>query len=338
MSKIQGPFDDERYSGQARAVLEQDKLYTEQEAIQEEISYRIPGSVKLLLQYEWKPIVKVLMCIIAVIGMYFLFGWDSVAAAIAIYIFATVMVYVIQSKNMNRDSTLFVEMKLAGQKIPTGDHSPYSKTFYTTESGFRIWEVPNVLMKNGMFKMPSDQSPSMMPGTGRLVFCDFFDRQNRTCVLPRDMDVANIALATNANPMTANKLNRVAEEVLRIKEMEKTAYDLYSTGNLSAEHAASLLRPIAKGKKILLDPTREKKRDIFFELQGIVPEMRERLQEVSNKIFLLADFMSARTVYQLINRPMPEEVKKDHDLVYKLMGVPELISKSAKLGIERPKD
>ncbi|MEA1909507.1 MAG: hypothetical protein U9M89_00560, partial [Patescibacteria group bacterium] len=148
MTDFSEPYTDGKQNEQVKALLEQEKLYTEQEAMQEEISYRMPASIKILLKYEWKPLIRILACVGLAVAMYFIFGWDAVAMAIAIFIFTAFMAYLIKSKDMSRNATYIVETKLAGQKITTGDHSPYSKSFYVTESAFRIWEVPNVLIEN----------------------------------------------------------------------------------------------------------------------------------------------------------------------------------------------
>jgi hypothetical protein len=71
-----------------------------------------------------------------------------------------------------------------------------------------------------------------------------------------------------------------------------------------------------------MSPTSKTRRDIFFELQATIPELREKLQEISNSIFLLADFIAAKGIYQTINRPMPEEIRNDHNTLYKLIGLP----------------
>lgn len=322
---------DEKTTHEQYGVLDTDRLYTEEEAIQEEIVTRIPGFVKLLMQYEWKPLTRIIGAIALIVAVYLLIGWDAVASGVALFLFIMVVSYLIQIKHQERDSTIFVEMKLPGQKITLGDHSPYSKVFYTTEKRFGVWEVPNTLLRNGLFHMPGEQSPSMLPGTDHIVFCDLFDRVNRTCVLPKDMDVANIALVTNANPMLAKRMGAISEQVKLDKKMEKLITDLYSTGQMSAVESKKLLEPISIRQRTLMSPTGETRRDIFFDLQSVIPELREKLQETSNKIFLLADFLAARGIYQSTNRSMPEQIRKNHNFLYKLYGLPTIPGTDSKL-------
>lgn len=313
---------DEKLTPEQYRRLEEQNLITESEALQEEIITEIPGVIKLLMKYELKPMIKILGSLLLLIALWMLFGWDAVASAVISFIFFFALLYWFQLKHQHKDVTLFVEMKLPGQKISTGDHSPYTQSFFTTEKRFAIWSVPNTIIRHGLFTIPGDQPKTLMPGSGEVLFVDLFDRINRTCVMPRDMDVANIALPTNANKTVAEKLNKVAEQITLDKKTERLVKDLFSAGELKASEAQDLLRPIRIRKAAFINPTSETKRDIFFELQSSIPEMREKLQEVSNKIFLLADFMAARGIYQLVNRPMPENIRKDHNFLYKIMGLP----------------
>jgi len=325
---------DEKLTPVQYKLMEEQNLITEEEALQQEIITEIPGFIRLLMQYEVKPLIKIIVGIVALLAVWFLFGWDAVAGGIASFIFLFALTYYIQLKHQHKDATYFVEMKLPGQKISTGDHSPYSQTFFTTEKRFAIWAVPNTIMRKGLFKMPGDQGKTLMPGSSDVIFVDLFDRINRTCVLPRDMDVANVTLATNANPMLAEKLTRVAEQIKLDKETENLVTELWHRNEISAKEAQKLLKPVKVRQAAFINPTSETKRDIFFELQRVIPELRERYQEISNKIFLIADAMAARGIYQLVNRPMPEHVRRDHELFGKLLGLPTAELDNKVLGIE----
>lgn len=303
-------------------MLEEQNLVTEEEALQEEIITEIPGIIRLLMKYELRPLAKIVASVLLLAGVWVLFGWDAVASGIASFLFLFAIMYWLQLKHQHKDNTIFVEMKLPGQKITTGDHSPYTQSFFTTEKRFAIWAVPNTIIRHGLFKVPGDQPKTLLPGSGDVIFVDLFDRINRTCVMPRDMDVANVALPTNANRAVAEKLNKVAEQIKLDKKTERLIKDLYVSGELKAAEAQDMLRPIKIRQAAFVNPTSETKRDIFFELQSIIPEMREKLQEVSNKIFILADFMAARGIYQLVNRPMPEYIRKDHRTLGKILGLP----------------
>ena len=251
-------------------------------------------------------------------------GWDAVASGVTLFIFLAIISYLVQVRHQDRDSTIFVEMKLPGQLISIGDNSPYSRPFYTTEKRFAVWEVPNTLIRNGLFFIPGDQPRTFLPGANNLIFVDLFDRINRTCVLPQDLDVANIAFATNANPLITGKMENAAEQIKLDKKTEKLINDLYRSKQIKASEAEDMLRPIKIRQHTLMTPTGSTKRDIFFELQTIIPELREKLQWLSNNIFLLADFIAAKGIYQSLNRPMPEQIRDDHNLLYKLLGLPQI--------------
>ena len=325
---------DERLTPMQYRMLEEQNLMTEEEALQQEIITEIPGIIRLLMRYEMKPILKIFVGILLIVAVWLMFGWDAVASGVASFVFLFVLLYYIQLKHQHKDATIFVEMKLPGQKITTGDHSPYSQTFFTTEKRFAVWAVPNTVIRNGLFTIPGDQPRTLLPGSGEVIFVDMFDRINRTCVMPRDMDVANIGLATNANPMVAEKLTKVAEQIKLDKETERLIMDLWNRKEISAKEAQRLLSPIKIRQAAFMSPTSETKRDVFFELQRVIPELREKYQEISNKIFLLADAMAARGIYQLVNRPMPEHVRRDHELLGKLLGLPTAELDKKVLGIE----
>lgn len=318
------PLIDEKEPQARYEDMEEQQLLTESEVLQEEIITRMPGFVRLMLKYEWKPLTKILIAIVMMVVIYYAIGWDAVASGIALYVFLTAISYVIQLKHQERDSTIFVEMKLPGQYIETGEHSPYSQSFFTTEGRFAVWEVPNTIIRADMFKVPGEQKTSILPGTGSVYYVDLFDRINRTCVLPRDIDVSNISYATNANPMLAEKLNNQAEQIKVDKRTERIIKDLYSTNKISAKDAKAALKPIEIRTRALLSPTNKTKRDIFFELQSIVPDMREKIQLLTNKMFLFSEFLAAQGIYELTNRAMPEAVRDDHNFMRTIMGFPKI--------------
>lgn len=324
MRRDMTPLRDERLTEDQYKYGVEEKLLTESEVLQEEIITQIPGIIKLLMKYEWRALTKLIISVLVIAVVWFFVGWDAIASGIALFLFLAVISYWVQTKHQARDSTIFVEMKLPGQYIMVGDHSPYSKSFYTTEKRFAIWEVPNTLIRNGLFRVPGDQPRVFLPGANNIIFVDLFDRLNRTCVMPRDLDVANIAFATNANPMLIEKMEGVAERIQMDKQIEKLINDLYATKQIKASEAEKMLRPIKIRHSVLMSNSGSTKRDIFFELQYIIPEFREKLQEMSSKIFILADFLAAKGIYQSVNIPMPEDIRKDHNLLYKVMGVPQI--------------
>lgn len=321
---------DEKLSREEYDLVSDQQLLTEHDVVQREVITKIPGTISFLMQYELKPLLKVLASIGLIAALWFFLGWDAVASAIVLFVFIGVLAYWLQKKSQSKDMTIFVEMRLPGQLIEPSDFSPYSEAFYTVTKQFAIWMVPNTLIAHGLFKKPGEQGSSVLPGSDHIVFVDYFDRLNRTCVLPRDMDVANIALPTNANPMIAQRMEDVGEQILLDKETEETILSAYSMGQLDESSAAKMLRPVKVRQKALMSPTGKTKRDIFFDLQATIPELREKLQEVSNSIFLLADFIAAKGIYQTINRPMPEDIRNDHNTLYKLIGLPTIKGRKKK--------
>jgi hypothetical protein len=324
--QTKGPVDESLPQDQYNMVAGQQFL-TEQDVIQQDIITKLPGSITFLLNYELKPLLKIIASVGIMAVIWFLVGWDAVVSAIALFILVYGLSYMIQKKGQSKDMTIFVEMRIPGQKIEPSDFSPYSQTFFTVTKQFAVWAVQNPLIARGLFNIPGEQGSSAMPGTGHVIFTDLFDRINRTCVLPRDMDVANIALATNANPMVAASMEEVGQQILLDKETEETILSAYSMGHIDEVAAAKMLKPVKIRQQALMSPTSQTRRDIFFQLQATIPELREKLQEVSSSIFLLADFMAAKGIYQTINKPMPEEIRKDHNTVYKLLGFPTIKTK-----------
>lgn len=321
-SKIKKPTE-EQLSDEQLARIEEEHLWTEGEVIQQEIFARMPGWITFLRKYEFKPLLKILGTIGIIIAVWYFAGWEAVSAGVASLLLMFAICYILQVKSQDRDSTIFVEAKLPGQKIEIGDNTPpYDHDFVVMEPRFAIWEVPNVLIRNGLFRIPGEQQRTFLPGTGNLIFTDLFDRINRTCVLPSDMDVANIALYTNANPMIAEKLSRNAEQISLDAETERLIKGLYSTGQMSEKDAFALLRPIKLRNKAFMSPNHKTRRDIFFELQTIIPAMRERINTLQNKTFLLADVLATRWFYKTYNVNMPSEIKEGHGTVSKLLGIP----------------
>ena len=315
------PLIDERASADQYHAIDESQMMLEEEVIQEDIITKYPGLVKFMVKYEWRPLAKVVGAAGIIFAAFLMLGIEGVIGGLVIFGIALGVMYIVHSNNIGRDTTIFLEAKCAGQKIEPGDHSPYEQTFVTTENRLALWEVPNVLIKNGLFRFPGGNRSPIMPGADHIICVDLFDRVNRTCVMPRDMDVANIALVTNMNPMLANKMNAVAEEIKHDRRTQELVMDMYRLGNISAKEARDVLQPIEIRQAAFMKPNEETKRNIFFELQNAIPDLRRKYQEVSNKIFLYADFLASRWLYQAVNKPMPENIKKDHDFVDKVMGV-----------------
>ena len=141
--------------------------------------------------------------------------------------------------------------------------------------------------------------------------------------MPVDMDVANIAFETNMNPSLAEKFDNQAEQIKKDKKLEEFIRSEFSMGRLKAKEAKAMLEPIKIRYRSLSNPKGEIRRDVLFDLQNTIPTLREQNQFLRNKMFLLADYIAAEAVYQMINIPMPQNIREDHEFLRKnIYGLP----------------
>jgi len=314
---------DETLSEEQYNLADAQKFYTEQDIIQREIVARVPGWVMVIAKIQWKNLLKIIGIGTLIILIWWLVGWQTVANGFLLFCIVVPLVYMIVQKFVPTKETYFLEVKQAGQYIEPGDHNLYDKAFYTTESRIAFWSVPTILIENGYFRMPKAGQGSNMPGMGGIIIVDLFDRVNRTVVLPRDMDVANFALVANMNPMLAAQMKEVGEKAQKLRELEDFIHLSRAQGTITASEAKGLLLTAKEQQRGLMMPGGATKRDIFFDLQRVIPDLRQRLQDISMRIYMLADFLAAQQIYQIISRPMPDDIKKDHGMVMKLMGIPD---------------
>lgn len=314
----------ERITDQRKKQLEIEHTMTEYEAMQEEIITRLPGPVAFLLNYELKPIMKVLGIIVIIAILYFLMGLDVVLSSIILFAVVVCLAYWIQLKNQKQDFTKFFEVKKAGQVIETGDHSPYRNAFVVQTDRVSMWMVPNHLIRRGLFKLPAGHELSPLSVSEDIVFVDLFDEYNRTCVLPRSPDTANISFMTNMNPSLAKKYDAVADAVTHSEVVEREAMNIYENGQISLEQLRKLLKVSHLERLNALKDPIAKKRDVVEDLQKVIPEYQEKIRYLQDNLYLLADEMATAGIYQLLKIPMPDKIREDHNLIRTIYGLPKI--------------
>lgn len=314
----------ESITDQSRRQMELENIMTEQEAMQEEIITRLPGPVAFLLNYEMKPMMKIIGIGVLVVVMYLLLGFDVVLSSFMIFGVVVVLVYWLQMKNQRQDFTRFFEVKKAGQVIENGDHSPYKNSFVVQTDRVSMWMVPNHLIRRGLFKLPAGHELSPLPAPEDIIFVDLFDEFNRTCVLPRSPDTANVSFMTNMNPSLSKKYDSIADEVRHSEQVEREAMMLYENGQISLDQLRKLLKVSHLERLNALKDPIAKKRDVVEDLQKIIPEYQEKIRYLQDNLYLLADEMATAGIYQLLKIPMPDKIREDHNLIRTIYGLPKI--------------
>jgi uncharacterized coiled-coil protein SlyX len=314
----------ERIDEQRKRELDIENIMTEQEAMQQEIITRLPGPVAFLLNYEFKPMMKIIGIGVLVIIMYLLLGIDVVISSILIFGVVIMLVYWLQMKNQRQDFTRFFEVKKAGQVIETGDHSPYKNSFVVQTDRVSMWMVPNHLIRRGLFKLPAGHELSPLPAPEDIVFVDLFDEYNRTCVLPRSPDTANISFMTNMNPSLSKKFDSIADNISHSEAVEREAMILYESGQISIDQLRKLLKVSHLERLNALKDPIANKRDVVEDLQKIIPEYQEKIRYLQDNLYLLADEMATAGIYQLLKIPMPDKIRDDHNLIRTIYGLPKI--------------
>lgn len=319
------PVEDIPETSPIKQRMAMEHVMTEQEAMQEEIITRVPGVVAFLINYEMRPILKIVGISAALIAMYFIFGLEVVLSSIVIFAIVTFLVYMIQLKNMKSDYTKFFEVKKAGQIVETGDHSPYRNAFIVQSDRVAMWLVPNHLVRRNLFRLPAGYDMPPLPTMGdNVVFVDMFDEFNRTCVMPRSPDVANISFETNMNPLFAKKLTDIALAVDHAERVEHASMRLYRNGQITLGQMRELLKRSHVARINALSNPMAKRRDIIFDLQRTVPEFQDKIRYLQDNIYLLADEMATAGIYQLLKIPMPDKIREDHNFIRTLYGLPKV--------------
>ena len=300
-------------------------VMTEQEAMQEEIITRIPGPVAFLINYEMRPLIKIIAIIAAILVMYFAFGLEVIVTSAAIFGIVAFLVYMVQLRNMKADYTKFFEVKKAGQIIEPGDHSPYKNSFIVQSDRVALWLVPNHLIRRNLFRLPAGYEMPPLPTMGEnVIFVDYFDEYNRSAVMPRSPDVANISFETNMNPLFSKKLTNIALAVDHAERVEHEAMRIYRNGQITMEQLRSLLKRSHVERINALSNPMARRRDIIFDLQRTVPEFQDKIRYLQDNIYLLADEMATAGIYQLLKIPMPDKIREDHNFIRTLYGLPKV--------------
>ena len=292
--------------------------------MQEEVITRLPGPVAFLLNYELRPLFKIFGIILIIAILYFLFGFDVVLSSIIIFIIVVAITFWLQTKNQQQDFTKFFETKKAGQVIDTGDHSPYKNSFVVQTDRISMWLVPNHLIRRGMFKLPAGHELSPLPVSEDMIFVDLFDEFNRTCVLPRSPDVANISFTTNMNPTLSKKYDQVSDSINHAEIVEREAMTLYQNGQISIDQLKRLLKTSHLERLNALKDPIAKRRDIVADLQKVIPEYQEKIRYLQDNLYLLADEMATAGIYQLLKIPMPDKIREDHNFIRAVYGLPKI--------------
>jgi len=319
------PSEDLGPEGQDLAVYEPEKLYREQEVLQEEIIASMPPLAHLLLkkQYDLKYFYKIPLAILIILIIYFVIGLDALLSGAVFFIFWLVIGYIYQQRNISKDVTYFFECKKAGQIIPK-EYSPYSRTFWVEFDRTALWAVPNSLIKKGLFKIPGESMASPLPANPGIIFVDLFDPKNRTCVLPFSPDVANICLDANMNPTMAKMFDEVAENLDRYDMLEKMIIQNYSRGIMSRREAERAMQDLIKTRNALFDPNKRIKRDIFFHLQKQIPVLQDSVRFLKEGMLSLADSYVAETIYKLLKRPIPANIEQNINKIREKFGAPKV--------------
>jgi hypothetical protein len=299
-----------------------EKVMTEQEAMQEEVVTRLPGPVAFMLQYEWKPLTKIIIIAVALVAMYFIFGIEILASSAALFFIVLVFVYILQTKNMAQDFTYFFEVKKAGQLLEAGDHSPYKNSFIVQSDRVAMWTVPNGLIRRTLFKLPAAYEMAPFPVPGNVVFVDYFDEYNRTCAFPRTPDVANIAFEANMNPLLAKKFDEISNTTRHAEDVEARAVMLYHRRQITKRQMQEMLRTSTKERISAMYSPIAKRRDIIFDLQRTIPQYQDKIRYLQDNLYLLADEMATAGIYQLLKIPMPDKIRDDHNFIRQVYGLP----------------
>lgn len=302
--------------------MELENIMTEQEAMQQETLTRLPGPVAFLLQYEMQPLIRIIGMGIILIVLYVLVGLDVIFSSLLIFALIFAIMYWAYSKRQNQTFTYFFETRKAGQIIERGDHSLYKNSFVVQTDRVSLWIVPNNLIEKGMFRLPAGYEMPPLPSGNDIIFVDYFDEFRRTVVFPKKPDIANISFETNMNPNLAKKMDSVVDDVNHAERIEAQAMMLFQNKQIDLHQLQDLLRESHQQRLSALQNPAASRRDIINDLQRTVPEYQEKIRYLQDNIYLLANEMATAGIYQLLKIPMPDKIRKDHNLIRAIYGLP----------------
>ncbi|RLA79639.1 MAG: hypothetical protein DRG33_03695 [Deltaproteobacteria bacterium] len=163
-----------------------------------------------------------------------------------------------------------------------------------------------------------------MPANPGIIFVDFFDPQNRTCVLPAHPDVANICLDTNMNPSLAKTFDEIADQLDRIDLMQQKIMMQLNLNMISREQAMKMMKELLKTRQKVTEAAKKVKRDIFQQLQLQIPVLQDTVRYLKGKMYSLADSIAAELIYELLNRPIPSHIERNINLIRESVGAPKV--------------
>lgn len=302
--------------------IELENIMSEQEAMQQETMSRLPGPVAFLIQYELEPLIRIIAMGIILAILYFLVGLDVVFSSLAIFAVVFVIVYWAYSRRQEQSYTYFFETRKAGQVIEKGEHMLYKNSFVVQTDRVSFWMVPNHLIERGIFRLPSAYEMPPLPAGNNIIFVDYFDEHRRTVVFPKKPDIANISFDTNMNPNLQKKLDNVADDVDHAERIEYKAMELYQNGQITLQQVQDLLKESHKQRLNALKDPISTRRDIINDLQRTIPEYQDKIRYLQDNIYLLANEMATAGIYQLLKIPMPDKIRKDHNFIRAIYGLP----------------
>jgi len=305
-------------------IYDTEHIAREAEVLQEEVIASMPPLAHFLLkkQYDLKYFYKIPVAILIILAIYFLVGPDALITGAFMFALWFIVGYVTQSRHLEKDKTYFFETKKRGQLIRK-EYSPYSRDFIVEEDRTALWAVPTRLIQKGLFRIPGDII-SPLPANPGIIFVDFFDPQNRTCVLPAHPDVANICLDANMNPSLAKTFDEIADQLDRIDLMQQKIMMQLNLNMISREQAMKMMKELLKTRQKVTEAAKKVKRDIFQQLQLQIPVLQDTVRYLKGKMYSLADSIAAELIYELLNRPIPSHIERNINLIRESVGAPKV--------------
>jgi hypothetical protein len=303
-----------------------DRIYAEQQVMQEEAISNMPPLATLLLQrqFDLSQTVKIIGGV-AVIGILWWFvGLDAVITGIIMFCIFFAFGYITMLRHIMKDRTVFFESRKAGQIIdPKQPGVPqYTRRFQVGFDRTAIWAVPNTILRKGFFKIPGE-AVTPLPGNIHWYFVDLFDERNYTCVLPRSADVANVCLDANMNPSLGMQFNYQLDILQEAERLDQETLMQWESKLISTEAAREKLLITQQKVQAILGPAGSgARRDVFFTLQSQVPILQNLVRVARNSIIVLANSVAAEILYDFMNEPMPAKIKANINEVRKRLNAP----------------
>jgi hypothetical protein len=311
---------------EAPSEMPSDRIYTEQQIMQDEAITNMPPLARLLSerQYDLSQTIKIAVAIVIIVLLWYFVGLDAVVTGIISFCIFFAFGYITMMRHIMKDRTIFFECRKAGQIIdPKQPGVPqYTKKFQVGFDRTAIWTVPNTILRKGFFRIPGEPV-NPLPGNVRWYFVDLFDERNYTCVLPRSADVANICLDANLNPSLSMQFNYQLGILEEVAELDRETLHLWEQKLITTEEAREKLLITQQRVQAILGPAGSgARRDVFFTLQSQVPILQNLVRVARNSIIVLANSVAAEILYDFMNEPMPAKIKANINEVRKRLNAP----------------